>query len=251
MFRFVLFALLLASAPAAQAEYRAFTRASSASGLLALFAPMERIDLWFFNTRESKLLVLDEGDGGNRYGSLKQAMQAENCVAGSNGGYFSADSVSSPIGLVRHGGKRLTPLSTTGFTVAGVLYDTGQDIRLERSNRLSTPGANIQEAIQGGPFLVENYRKISGLNASRSARRTFVATDGAGNWCIGTSSSLTLDALAHWLNTPGALGTFRVKSALNLDGGTSSSFWVRSPQVHYPGIKPVRNYIGIAPRHGR
>ncbi len=240
--------LLLISAPVTWAEYRSFTRESTASGLIALFAPQERIDAWFFHSRTSKLLVLDEGDGNKRYGSLERAMERENCVAGTNGGYFSADSTSSPIGLVRHGGKRLHPLATEGFTVAGVLYDTGHELKLERSARLSTPGAAIQEAIQGGPFLVENARPVPGLNATRSARRTFVATDGAGNWCLGVSSSLTLDALARWLNTPGSLGSFKVKTALNLDGGTSSAFWVKSPKVHYPGIKPVRNYIGITPR---
>ncbi len=244
----LLLLLLLATAPFCRAEHRSFSRESSKGGLLALFAPMERIDAWFFDAKGSKLLVLDEGDSGQRYGSLERAMQAEGCVAGTNGGYFSADRVSSPIGLVRHGGRRLHPLSTTGFTVAGVLYDTGRELKLERSARLSTPGSNIREAVQGGPFLVENGKRVSGLNATRSARRTFVATDGAGNWCIGVSSSLTLDALARWLSSPGALGSFRVKAALNMDGGTSSAFWVKSPRIHHPGIKPVRNYIGIAPR---
>ncbi len=248
MLRLLLFLILLTVAPLSRAEYRSFSRESSARGLLALFAPQERIDVWFFDSRNFMLLVLDESSAGKRYGTLERAMQLTGCAAGTNGGYFSADNASTPIGLVKHGGKRLHPLSTRGFTVAGVLYDTGQELKLERSAKLSTPGTKIKEAIQGGPFLVENGRRVSGLNATRSARRTFVATDGAGRWCIGTSSSLTLDALARWLNTPGAFGQFKVQTALNMDGGTSSAFWVKTPRIHHPSIKPVRNYIGIAPR---
>ena len=105
----------------------------------------------------------------------------------------------------------------------------------------------MQAAIQGGPFLVENGTAVKGLNARKSTYRTFIATDGGKRWCIGVSSSVTLRELAEWLATPGALGNFRVKTALNLDGGSSSAFWCHESGISYPAFKQVRNYLGVAP----
>ncbi len=231
--------------------YHSFSRRGSSSRLLSLLNLGQQLDVWFFSSVSHALRVLDEGDSGNRYGSLGEALRAEGCVAGINGGYFAADEARTPLGLQRHGGKQLTPLATGSFAVVGVLYDTGREIRLERSRKLSHPLARMREAIQGGPFLVEYGRKIAGLNVTKRARRSFVATDGKGNWCLGMSSPMTLDELAAWLASGTALGSFRVQTALNLDGGTSSAFWAASPQVDKPGVKSVRNYIGIVPRQRR
>ncbi len=238
--------LLHAAAP--QEGYHHFSRGSRSSGLFALLNPGQHIDAWFFSAAQFRLCVLDEGDAAPRYGTLEAALRAEGCVAGINGGYFGADEARTPLGLLRHKGRQLSPLATGSFAVAGVLYDTGRDIRLERSRKLSLPPARMQEAIQGGPFLVEHGRKISGLNATKRARRSFVATDGQGTWCLGMSSPMTLEELAVWLASGRALGNFRVYTALNMDGGTSSAFRVAAPPVHKPGVKAVRNYIGIMPR---
>jgi len=114
---------------------------------------------------------------------------------------------------------------------------------LRRMRRLPA----MQAAIQGGPFLVENGSAVKGLNAQKSTYRTFIATDGGRRWCIGVSSSLTLKELAAWLAAPGALGNFRVETALNLDGGSSSAFWCHETGISYPAFKQVRNYLGVAP----
>ncbi len=248
---FLLLSLLAGPLLAAPQGYHSFTREDESGGFFSFLSQKTQLDAWFFSASTHGLCVLDEGDAGNRYGSLEKAMLAEKCVAGINGGYFAADEAHSPLGLLRHGGRQISSLATGSFTVAGVLYDTGRELRLERSRRVTTPQSRMREAIQGGPFLVERGRKIAGLNATKRARRSFVATDGKGNWCLGMSSPLTLDELAEWLASGEALGCFRVHTALNMDGGTSSAFWVASPQVNKPGVKAVRNYIGITPRQGR
>ncbi len=243
---FCLFAGALLATPQG---YHSFVRGGELGSFLAsLLNSRPRIDAWFFSAGRYALCVLDEGDSGARYGSLENAMHAEGCVAGINGGYFADDAASTPLGLLCHAGQCISPMASGSFTVAGVLYDTGRELRLERTRRLSTAPARLREAIQGGPFLVEHGRKIAGLNATKRARRSFVATDGKGNWCFAVSSPLTLDALAAWLASGTALGSFRVQTALNMDGGTSSAFWVATPQVYQPGVKAVRNYIGVTPR---
>ncbi len=248
----LLFCLFAGPLLAAPQGYHSFVREEAkASGIFAFFNPPPRIDAWFFSSAEHALVVLDEGKGTPRYGSLEKAMQQGRCTAGINGGYFGADELRTPLGLLRHAGKEVSPLATGSFTVSGLLYDTGSDVRLERSGRPSTPRLRMREAIQGGPFLVEHGRKIKELNATKRARRSFVATDGRGNWCLGMSSPMTLEELASWLASGKALGCFRVKTALNMDGGTSSAFWSATPHVHKPGAKAVRNYIGIIPRARR
>ncbi len=246
---FLMFCLASGLLSAAPQGYQNFSRNSG--GIFTLLNMGFHIDAWFFDAESFSLCVLDEGDSAARYGTLAAAMRAGHCVAGINGGYFAADAAATPLGMLRHEGRQVTPLATGSFTVAGVLYDTGRDIRLERSRRLTTPVARMREAVQGGPFLVENGRKVSGLNDVKRARRSFVATDGMGNWCLGMSSPLTLEELAAWLASERALGSFRVQTALNMDGGTSSAFWVAHPPVDKPGVKNVRNYVGIVPRSSR
>lgn len=242
-------ALFWAACGCCQAGHLVFTRPAQTTGLFFFLGQEDRIDAHFFNSRSFMLQVLDEGDSGLRKGgTLENAMRRSGCVAGVNGGYFAADSRHTPLGLLKHQGKTVTAIATRGFTVAGVLYDTGQKLVLERSKKLTTPIGRMQEAIQGGPFLVEKGRAVAGLDNKKQARRTFVATDGKDNWCLAVSSPMSLHQLAQWLSTPGAMGQFRVLHALNMDGGTSSAYWDGSDGTHLPGFKAVRNYIGITAR---
>lgn len=229
-----------------QAEHRVFTRKD---GFLSM---RDKLNVYFFQSGTHRLLVRDEGSVRvPRYGSLDKAMRKSPCVAGVNGGFFGADAEGTPLGLVVQDGKRLSPLATGSFAVSGVVYEDGKSgLALVRSSALKRMKKlpSMQAAIQGGPFLVENGSAVKGLNAQKSTYRTFIATDGGKRWCIGVSSSLTLKELADWLATPGALGDFRVKTALNLDGGSSSAFWCHESGISYPAFKQVRNYLGVAPR---
>lgn len=214
-----------------------------------MWRPNDKLHAYLFDENVCGLRVIDEGSiASPRYGSLEKALVATDCVAGVNGGYFGADAAGTPLGLVIVNGRRLSPFASRSFTVAGVVYDTGKTIRLVRSKIYADNPPAARQALQGGPFLVENARPVPGLHRDKVALRTFIATDGRGRWCIGTSSPLSLGDLAAWLAQPGALPGMNVQTALNLDGGTSSAYWVGVPHCHYPSIKQVRNYLGIAPR---
>lgn len=239
------FLLLLFFCGSVQAEHRVFTRKD---GFLSM---RDKLNVYFFQSDTHRLLVRDEGSvRAPRYGSLDKAMRKSPCSAGVNGGFFGADAAGTPLGLVVQDGKRLFPLATGSFAVSGVVYDNGKNglflVRSSALKRMKKPPA-MQAAIQGGPFLVENGAAVKGLNARKSTYRTFIATDGGKRWCIGVSSSVTLRELAEWLATPGALGDFRVKTVLNLDGGSSSAFWCHESGISYPAFKQVRNYLGVAP----
>lgn len=210
-----------------------------------------RMDVRFFLSATHELCIVDEGDAAPIYGSLEAAMRRNSCVAGVNGGYFAADSKHTPLGLTRHNSRSLSPFASGHFTVVGTLFDTGRDIYLVRSTTLRTPVHLMRDAIQGGPFLVDNFRIVPGLERTRKAMRTFVATDGRGTWCLAVTSPLTLHELAAILCSPNSMGNFRPQFALNLDGGSSCTFWDGEAGVSRPSFKSVRNYIGIRPRaHG-
>lgn len=248
MARIIFIILLCALSYTSHAAYQAFTRHSKQPGIWGLLSHEERIDAYFFQAGTHALTVLDEGDELPKYGSLEVAMKQNSCIAGVNGGYFSADKKRTPLGLLKHKGKAGHQLASGAFTVAGVLYDTGKDIKLERSTKLSTPIPRMTEAIQGGPFLIDNGRAVTGLDNKKIARRTFVATDGKGKWCLATTTPLTLRQLALWLSKPQAMGKFNIQTALNLDGGTSSAIWIAKPRIYKASFKEVRNYIGVTLR---
>ncbi len=208
----------------------------------------ESIRAYFFTDKEMTLHVMDEADAANpKYGSLEKAMQRSTCIAGINASYFAADEQHSPIGLVISNGKIVSNFSQGRFTVAGTLYDDGTAIKLERSNTLTSPIKNMKAAIQAGPFLVENGKAVVGLDTEKVAARSFIATDGRGNWCIAMASAQSLAELASKLSQDGTLGDFHVETALNLDGGSSCSIWVWK-HTYVPSYKQVRNYLGIKPR---
>lgn len=212
----------------------------------------DKLYLYFFQEKDFGVKVLDEGNSQEKkkYGGHVKAFEASKCVAGINGSYFTKEN--NPLGMVIQEGKRLHVLETGSFAVAGLLCDNGKKLELIRSkDYLKWSGEKkkaVKEALQGGPFLVEKGKKIKGLDNKKPAARTFVATDGKGKWCIGVSSSLTLDALAGWLADTKTLGSFKVQTALNLDGGSSSLFWLKEKNSLMSPIKPVRNYLGVAPR---
>lgn len=215
------------------------------------FSIPDRLNLYIFQSADVQLQIIDNGDYCSRYQSIQEAMTANHCTAGVNGGFFSGTPERHPIGLLISDKTLISKIIDKSFVAAGVLYDTGTDIKLERRHKLSHAISNMHQAIQSGPFLVEYGKPVTGLNKTRRARRTFIATDGKGTWCLGCSSSLTLHDLATWLVTVKFPNGNRIHAALNMDGGTSSCFWNSTDGTLIPAFRHVRNYVGIRPRNER
>ena len=78
-------------------------------------------------------------------------------------------------------------------------------------------------------------------------RRSFYSREMRVKKGIGIAVLVLVMLGAAWLAAPGALGNFRVETALNLDGGSSSAFWCHETGISYPAFKQVRNYLGVAP----
>lgn len=106
----------------------------------------------------------------------------------------------------------------------------------------AVPGLSVTERL--GP------RPADGSQEPKNAR-TFIATDGKGQWAIGTIKGVGLCELAELLVTPGVMPEMTVKRALNLDGGPSTGLWFRTEDGVEIYEKPgwiVRNGIAIVPK---
>ncbi len=187
-------------------------------------------------------------DSPRRYSlNLEKAMLAGDFLAGVNGGYFTPEF--EPVGLVVARGELLSRAAQTKL-LSGVLAVTADRIFLLR-NREFKLGPRTLEALQAGPFLVDNGRPTPGLNNVKRAARTFVATNGKSRFAIGVIYSPTLAEAGALLSQPAILPGMEVKRALNLDGGRSTGFWVRttaSASSYLGEISSVRNFIGLLPR---
>lgn len=195
-----------------------------------------------FNPKTHTFAVMDNPNGDF---SLATAAQKRGALAAVNGGYFHPDR--TPLGLVVRQGATIHSLERARL-LSGLVAVTRKGITLPRAAAFK-PTADIREALQAGPFLIENGKPVSGLNATRSAARTVVLADAAGRFGFVVCRSATLAGMATILadgtNFPGG----KITRALNLDGGSSTGLWVRGERPFYlRELKDVRNYLGIVAR---
>jgi exopolysaccharide biosynthesis protein len=202
--------------------------ATTANLLLIIFHP----DRFTF-----RVVSNEEG----RYGSVSDAATAIDAVAGINGGYFQLDG--TPVGLLISDNRTIHPFGTAKL-LSGVVFVRDGKPGIVRSSRFARL-KNVSQAIQCGPFLVEEGRTLTGLNNGRSAARTFVFAGSSSVWGFGICRSVTLAEMGQILVVPGLLGRTSVISALNLDGGSSTQFWARSGDgaINSSSLALVSDYL--------
>lgn len=206
--------------------------------------PTARLTAILFQPKHYSLRVVDSPAPGRT--KLAATLAQAGCVAGVNGGYFHEDF--RPVGLMIADSREIQPFEKAKL-LAGILTCRGTHWEIVRSSKFAG-SADVRQAIQCGPMLVEGGHPTVGLNSERAARRTVVATDGHGQWALVYLTSVTLADAARILTTPGSLGNWVPSTALNLDGGSSSGLWAATAPgaVSLPEFGHVRNYIGIVPR---
>ena len=178
---------------------------------------------------------------GWRYPSVADAAASTDAVAGVNGGYFQADG--TPVGLLISDGRTVHKLETAKL-LSGVFFVRDGKPGLVRSSRFARM-KNVTQAIQCGPFLLEDGKAVTGLNNARSAPRTFIFTASNSLWGFGICRSVTLAEMGQIMAVPDLLGRASVASALNLDGGSSTQFWARSGDdvIRSSTLAVVANYL--------
>lgn len=197
------------------------------------------IELAVFSTKAATLRVFDEATEPRA--ELATVMAREQAVAGVNGGYFDPDY--APVGLLVIDGKTISPFRKARL-LSGIMVAGKGGVQLLRAAEFS-PKRSVTTAVQCGPFLVDRAQPVPGLNDTRGARRTFVATSGGERAAIGFCSGATLAELAQMLSANGVLGEAKILRAMNLDGGSSSGFWFNGGSVSIAERKTVRNFVGL------
>jgi exopolysaccharide biosynthesis protein len=241
----------LALAATAQADWTILSTASEPGrdGLVHRHVVLENpvgseritVDLAIFSTKSCTLRVIENEGGAD---SLGQVMRHEKCLAGVNGGYFNENF--APLGLRIANGQMIAPLQRARL-ITGVLTASPRGVQIVRSREFSRRLV-VTAAIQCGPFLVDRGERISGLNDSHLARRTFAATTTSGRALLGVCSGVSLTELSNLLATASFAEDLRIERALNLDGGSSSGFWFareNGSAFSIPEQKAVRDFVGV------
>jgi len=214
------------------------------------FFSSRRVDLIWFHSDTHTFRVIDNGPAGSpRYPDLATAMQKNDCLAGTNGGFFLRDH--TPSGLMVAEGVA-TGRFGQGSLLSGVVLSSGN--RNPYLLRRAEYGSRHRptDLLQAGPFLVDQGKQVRGLSDENARRRTFVLHDGGEWFALGLADAVTLAQLGELLSMEAFSPSRRVFRALNLDGGSSSGFYVarggRAEPIHVEPIKTVRNFLGIVPR---
>jgi len=79
----------------------------------------------------------------------------------------------------------------------------------------------------------------------------FVATAANDRALVGICSEISLADLATILSTTSLVDRLKIQRALNLDGGSSSAFWLARENgsvFSIPEQKPVRDFVAIVPK---
>lgn len=205
-----------------------------------------------FDSRTYKLSVVDQPDGpGSRYATSQDVASATSSLVAINAGFFTPEG--APLGLVISSGNTSGAWNSASSLGTGVYHESSSGFP-EISRRTSRSAvSSSRELLQAGPLLVENNRRIGGLSSEKSAVRSILLTDGSTRWWIGKTSSCTLSALGDALSSASP-ASWKVKTALNLDGGRSTDLYVSSGipggPINRRGFlnRPVRNFFILKKR---
>ena len=200
-----------------------------------------------YDSRTHRLQVIDQPGGpGSIYQSSQDLAGKSNALLAINAGFFTPEG--DPLGLVISGGKTSGGWNSASSLGSGIYRETssGSAGIVRRGSRSSVSGS--RELLQAGPLLVENGSAVSGLESQKTAVRSILLTDGGARWWIGITSPCTLAALAPAISQSSP-APWKVRMALNLDGGRSTDLFVSGSvaggSINRRGFlnRPVRNFL--------
>jgi Phosphodiester glycosidase len=202
-----------------------------------------------FDSRTHRLVVVDQRAGpGSQYATAADAGAGSDGIMALNAGFFTPEGM--PLGLVVSAGKVAGSWNGSSSLGSGIWFeDSSGSPSIRRREDLGKSAAQqTRELIQSGPMLVENGRSVGGLESQKTSARSVILWDGGTRWWLGRGSPCTLAVLAHALAGTGPAG-WKVRHALNLDGGRSVDLWI-SPAVsggpaghRPPWNRAVRNFL--------
>jgi len=206
-----------------------------------------------YDDRDHQLRVADQPNGlGSRWTTSQGAAATYGGLAAINGGFFTPEG--KPLGFLIETGTPRGYLNKSSLGAGVFISSKNHSVIVRRETYAKSKDSwNAYNLLQTGPMLAENHRIISGLSKNNSRPRSFIAWDGQHHWAIGYTSACTLSQLSQALAGRSPAG-FKIKTAVNLDGGRSSDLWVSSKvsgggKSHRGFLnKSVRNYLVLTKR---
>ncbi len=218
----------------------------------APLGPGERVATlhgYHFNQKKETLRVIDRNATRLApWKTLGEAFTASHALAGCNGGFTQPDGM--PVGIVISDSVRFGQLESKAGPASGLVVVKPNSISLlKAANATEANLMGATQAIQGGPFLIENGRASVGLDTKSFSRRTVLISSGTGEWAILYAPSATLQGLANLLGDGKSFTSFHVEAVLNLEGGLSSSMWIQlengAQPIYLREVNSVRTGIAI------
>jgi hypothetical protein len=209
-----------------------------------------KVTMITFTEAKHTIRILSQSERHRQGARLIDAIAAStNAIAACNGGYFHPHHM-LPANLEICDGKRTGTYGSSSSIDSGAVLAVRHGQMLLQIEKDFTLTDDLTQMVQCGPMLVKNGVSSPGTGEV-AAQRTFILTDGAGRWAIGTTTSLSLPKLARLLAHPKLLPNMSVKWAMNLDGGPSTGLWWRDAKGATGGereVWPVRNLVTLVPR---
>ena len=219
-------------------------KVNAAELLLTDGATDAEVQIVYFSPHDVRFQVIPNLEGNLE--GVRSAVEGSTGIAGINGGFFEADL--SPLGLLISNGHLIHPIRKANLLSGIFLVKEGhpQIVRTGKLSRIK----GIEQALQCGPFLVEDGQPVPGLNAERVAPRTFVFFCGPSCWGFGICRSVTLAAMGEMLAKAKWIRDNRIIQALNLDGGSSTTLYAKldKNEIYSEGRSIVSNYLIIKAR---
>lgn len=199
-----------------------------------------------FDARHNTLRVVDQPDAWGGGGAIDDVLEASGAIAGVNGGFFST--IFEPLGLMIARGRRTGAWQSNKLLTGSLVVSQG--VPRLFWNAEGRRDAIASDFLQAGPRLVDAGKPMTGLDGTKKAARSFIATNGGHLWAIGVVRSTSLAELGRLLAMRSLIPGFAVNRALNLDGGRSSAIHARlsdGSTITEPGWSTVRNYVAVVP----
>ena len=163
-----------------------------------------------------------------------------------NSSYFGHDM--EILGYAERLGHVLNPEVASEGLFSAFFYWDGARAGLKRKGESLPKGVPV--LFQAGPRLVWDGDAILGLDDKALANRSLLSIDSQGRVSIvamGGLSYTTLAELPGILIEPTAKGGVDSIRALNLDGGSSTQFFLRQTKpYHLPGFTKVPVFLGVS-----
>jgi len=195
------------------------------------------------------LLLASDLKGKQEVSTARAVAEALGQTAVVNSSYFGHQN--EILGYTERLGHVLNPKVATGGVFSAFFYwDEGRAGFKRRGEALPKTAPVL---FQAGPRLVWDGVAVEGLDATAPANRTVLSQDAEGRITIVAIGGLSVTTLAELprlllrLVDRGGVASVR---ALNLDGGSSTQFYLGAgeTEAHLPGFASVPVFLGVEPR---